>query len=272
MSGRRLWLIADDYGLSPGVSASIRELIAAGRLSGTGCMTLFPEWPDTAEGLRALPSRAAIGLHLTLTDQSALSGASALAPEGKLPSLGGLTRATLTSRDAARAARRELDLQYQRFVTVMGRAPDFLDGHQHVHFLPVARAWLAGLPSPRPMVRGAPMLRHAPRAVLAKVAVARLLASGYDAHLRRLGISALKPLSGFYKWDDGGAFAKAITDAVRTLPDGAVFMCHPGHPDDLLARRDRLTAPRAVEHDFLLSDAFGTLLADADVELAGMAR
>ncbi len=38
-------LVADDYGLAPGIDRAIRTLIAAGKLSGTGCMTLFPEWP-----------------------------------------------------------------------------------------------------------------------------------------------------------------------------------------------------------------------------------
>ena len=33
----------------------------------------------------------------------------------------------------------EIAAQWQRFVTVMGRAPDFIDGHQHVHILPQVR-------------------------------------------------------------------------------------------------------------------------------------
>lgn len=41
---RSIWLIADDYGFSPGVSETIRTLLETGRLSGTGCMTLFDDW------------------------------------------------------------------------------------------------------------------------------------------------------------------------------------------------------------------------------------
>ncbi|HVT56350.1 MAG TPA: ChbG/HpnK family deacetylase, partial [Xanthobacteraceae bacterium] len=35
---RRIVLCADDYALSPGVSAGIRELLAAGRLNATSVM------------------------------------------------------------------------------------------------------------------------------------------------------------------------------------------------------------------------------------------
>ena len=39
---RSIRLIADDYGLSPGVSDAILDLIGRGRLTGTSCMTGFP--------------------------------------------------------------------------------------------------------------------------------------------------------------------------------------------------------------------------------------
>ncbi len=48
-------LCADDYGLAPGVSAGIRELLDAGRLSATGAMTLSPHW--AAEGPRLAAAR-----------------------------------------------------------------------------------------------------------------------------------------------------------------------------------------------------------------------
>lgn len=268
---RRIWLIADDYGLSPGVSASIRELIGQGRLSGTGCMTLFPEWPDEADRLRHLPPQAAIGLHLTLTDQIALSGPSSLAPDGKLPPLGTLVRTTTLNAEAARAAQHELDLQYDRFVEAMGRAPDFLDGHQHVHFLPVARRWLATR-QPLAFVRGAPSVRHTPRPVLAKATVVRALACGYDSFLAKRGMTRAGPLAGFYQWDDPNGFAAMLSASLASLPDNALIMCHPGHPDAILAARDRLTAPRAVEHAYLMSDTFAAALKAANVELAGMSR
>lgn len=277
MTDRRIWLIADDYGLSPGVSRGILELLNVGRLSGTGCMTLFPEWADEAKALQSAPPNAAIGLHLTLTDQMACSGVSALAPQGKLPSLGRLALSTRIDRRVAKAAIDELDAQYARFVEEMGRAPDFVDGHQHVHFLPVVRRWLAGLadraaPFPVPFVRGAPAPRYAPRPVMAKATVVRGIARGFDRFAAGKGLHVVGPLAGFYEWHDPTAFAAAMTRAAGTLPDNALFMCHPGHVDAVLKARDPLQAPRVLELEFLGSEEFPAVLQENGVALARIER
>ena len=39
---RRIWLCADDYGISPGVNAGIRELILRRRINATSVMVAAP--------------------------------------------------------------------------------------------------------------------------------------------------------------------------------------------------------------------------------------
>ena len=41
-TARRIWLCADDYGISPGVNRAIRDLIAKGRLNATSAMVVAP--------------------------------------------------------------------------------------------------------------------------------------------------------------------------------------------------------------------------------------
>ena len=41
---RRIWLCADDYGISPGVNAAIRDLVARGRLNATSVMVVAPSF------------------------------------------------------------------------------------------------------------------------------------------------------------------------------------------------------------------------------------
>ena len=41
-SSRRIWLCADDYGISPGVNRAIRDLIKRGRLNATSVMMVAP--------------------------------------------------------------------------------------------------------------------------------------------------------------------------------------------------------------------------------------
>ena len=65
---RRIWLVADDYGISPAVNAAIRDLAARGRLSGTSVMMPAPSFDRAqAQALAAAAPRVAIGLHTTLT-------------------------------------------------------------------------------------------------------------------------------------------------------------------------------------------------------------
>ena len=68
---RRIWLCADDYGMSPGVNSAIRDLIARGRLNATSVMVTAPSLHRSEaialKVLNSAASRVAIGLHVTLT-------------------------------------------------------------------------------------------------------------------------------------------------------------------------------------------------------------
>ncbi|SMC81539.1 ChbG/HpnK family deacetylase [Rhizobium sp. RU36D] len=252
-------LVADDYGLAPGINNAIRTLIAAGRLSGTGCMTLFPEWPEAARQLKAMPeaSDVAVGLHLTLTDFEPLSGVGPLGT-GPMPKLSRLIRASYTGGVDLPALFRELDAQLAAFVQAMGRMPDYLDGHQHVHFLPGVRLWLTRrrfhlVSSGTPWLRGAPVTGLADGFNMkTKVAVVALLARGFDAEMAAAGFVVRGPLAGFYEWGSPASFAPTLRSLAARLPDGAVVMCHPGEVDEVLKSRDMLIAARPIEFQELM--------------------
>ena len=65
---RRIWLCADDYGISPGVNRAIRDLIERGRLNATSVMVVGPAiGRDEVGALQAAAAnspRCAIGLHV----------------------------------------------------------------------------------------------------------------------------------------------------------------------------------------------------------------
>lgn len=261
-------LIADDYGLAPGVSDAIIDLIERERLTGTSCMTGFPEWQREAARIKPLGGAAALGLHLTLTDQPAVTGRSGLAPEGRLPPLASLALPVRRGRIDERAIHAELDAQYDRFVEALGRRPDFIDGHQHVHFLPVARRWLLerlGGAGDKPALRGAPALTG--RLASPKVAVIAALATGFDRAMRRAGFVVMTPLRGIYDWRQPEKFQSVLQDAVKTPPHDGVFMCHPGHVDDTLRARDPMQGAREAEFTVLGSDEFGALIRDAGIRI-----
>ena len=272
----KVWLVADDYGLSPSVSLGIRELIAAGRISGTGCMTLFPEWEQAARDMQNCEGLddAVLGLHLTLTDFNALSGKSALAPDGQLPNLKKLIGQALTDASLKDAVFAELDCQLAAFERGFGHSPHYLDGHQHIHFLSPVRAWLkarfekltAG--GQVPWLRGAPSVRlSSGLSMKAKVAFVRGLAAGFDRESGKAGYKVVGPLAGFYDWSQPADFERTLNSLALRVAEGSVLMCHPGHVDDILTARDSLVEARVTELSVLKNYLMFALKQRKDLEV-----
>ena len=140
---RRIRLVADDYALAPGVSAAIRELAGAGRLSATSVMVVVPGFPEEAARLaaRTTPRPFAIGLHLTLTGGFRPLSAH-YAPttgEGTFPAIAALMAQAFAGRLDPAVIRAEVEAQLDAFAAGFGRLPDYVDGHQHVQLLPRIR-------------------------------------------------------------------------------------------------------------------------------------
>src|SRR5579871_1827649 len=68
---KRIWLCADDYGISPGVNRAIRDLIERGRLNATSVMVVTAaigrDEVASLQEVAANSPRCALGLHVTLT-------------------------------------------------------------------------------------------------------------------------------------------------------------------------------------------------------------
>ncbi|MBD9371905.1 ChbG/HpnK family deacetylase [Rhizobium sp. ARZ01] len=253
-------IIADDYGLSPGVSGAILKLIDLGIITGAGCMTLFPEWKEAARSIRELSrhKQVSVGLHATLTDFTPLSGRSLLSGESQLPALKHLLIATYARQIDVVSLETELDAQLEAFFDEMGRPPDFIDGHQHVHFLPPVRNWLekrrVRLESggSLPWLRGSPSLRLSPNLRMkTKISFVRAISTGFDRRMKRTGFSVRGPLAGFYDWGKPDTFEKVIEQIRSRASQDTVFMCHPGWIDDVLLSRDSLVAARPLEFEAL---------------------
>ncbi len=281
-SKRRVTLSADDYGLAPGIGRAIRELLAAGRLSATGCMTSGPHWPTEAALLKDV--RAArpfeVGVHLTLTDQPSLTRTPGMAPDGRLPPLGRLVGLALTRRLDARGVAAELSAQLDEFESAWGRPPDFLDGHHHVHQLPVVRDVVLHLyktrfPTGRVWVRRC----TAPIGAILRtgVAVRRALAIGtlgrtFAAQLDRASVPGNRSFSGVRDFSGEPPYATLMRTWLSGVPDGALIMCHPGYVDDALRAADTLTTPREEEYRYLAGTEFPALLDELGVTLGSPNR
>ncbi len=85
-------------------------------------------------------ARRAIGLHVTLTAPFTpmTPGYGPLRDGGFLP-LEAMMLAAFLQRLSHERLAIEIATQFKAFVLAFGRAPDFVDGHQHVHLFPQVR-------------------------------------------------------------------------------------------------------------------------------------
>jgi chitin disaccharide deacetylase len=274
---RRIWLCADDYGMSPGVNGAIRDLIARGRLNATSVMVTAPSLNRSeAIALNVLNSaalRTAIGLHLTLTAPfRPLSAGFGPVSDGAFLPLGQTLREAFLRRLRHDALAAEIASQLRAFSDLFGRPPDFVDGHQHVQLFPqISGALLEVVKARAPDA----WLRQCGRLVPLgqrfgdrKGLLLDVLSVRFRRRAAALGLRTNPGFAGTYDFNAQPDFAALFPRFLERLPDGGVVMCHPGFVDAELKRLDPLTTLREQEYAYFAGDDFPALLASRAVTLA----
>jgi predicted glycoside hydrolase/deacetylase ChbG (UPF0249 family) len=289
----RLTLCADDYAMHPAVDDAVIRLARAGRLVATSCMTTSPRWREAARALREeAPAALSTGLHLNLTEGHGVAPA---------PSLGATLRDAYARRLDPVRLRAQIERQLDDFERALDRAPDFIDGHQHVHQLPRVREALFAVlearfrnavpPSPAgtavsatptnaatPAVPAVPAMPAMPavratvpaqwRWSLGKAGVLALL-GGWRLRraLARRGVPHNRGFAGVYGFDAAtpADYGRHMERWLAGCSDGTLMMCHPA---TALVPGDAIAAQRVVEYAYLASDAFADSLRRHGVVLA----
>lgn len=229
------WLIvnADDFGLSPGVNAGIVRSIEVGVVRSASLMVCHAAAGEAAGYARAHPGLG-LGLHIDLEEQ---------VPQGddwvRL-----YARCAGDEASVERGVRRQLD----RFRDLVGRDPDHLDTHQHVHRREPARQ------------------------------VVERIAAELGVPLR--GQPPMRYLGGFYGQDGlGRPYPRGISvdnliELIDALDDGVTeFGCHPGFvadDDPLGGTMYRVERNREVET--LCDPRVRARLARGDVQLTSFSQ
>lgn len=280
-AARTLCVTVDDFGLHAGVNAAVFELLARGRVQAVSCMVGAPSWDAGHATLRQLRDQAHTadcGLHLDFTEAPLRAGSR--------HDLRGLIAGSLARALDADALRAEVRAQLDAFEDAMGRAPDHVDGHQHVHQLPGVREVLmaelqARYASRPPWLRctRAPRRLALPRgerwsSALKPRIIEALGGAGLVRAARAAGMPMNAHLLGVYDFRGGPARYRALLQAwLEAARDGDVLMCHPAAaaPGDAQAAADPIGAARRTEHAVLVEAELDTTLAHAGVRLGRLA-
>ncbi len=266
---KRIVICADDYGIAPGVSEAIRALLSERRINATSVMTVLPDLLDEADALLPMTGgQASIGLHITLT------GAFEPLTHGfrgaTFPSLGRLMAMALARRLDPVNIRGEVETQFLAFEEAFGRPPDHVDGHQHVHLLPVVREAVLEVTrrrAPNAWVRDCTPAAGAVSGLDPKGRFIGLLARGLAAQAAAAGLSTNRGFAGAYNFKTGTNYGRILTQAIASLGDGGLVMVHPGHVDEALVARDPLTGPREAEYEVLAGAALPQILLTTQAQL-----
>lgn len=260
-SKRCTFLCADDFGLTSEVSRAIEELARSRKLSATSVMTNLPDWDECRTQLPALRNDISVGLHLNLTTGEPLSSLRKQLPEGRFQSLGNVLLTSLGRRWNEALLREEIQAQLQRFEEAAGSPPDHVDGHQHVHILPVVRSIL--LDCLRERYGNHPVLFRDPspdwQAVLnspgsrLKSTLIKALSAGTGKAAAAAGFHTNDSFAGFSSFRTDVPFETELEHALASGQGLHMVMCHPGYIDDKIALYDSVVERREDERAAMMA-------------------
>ncbi len=267
---KKIILCADDYGQNQSISQAIITLLEKNRLSATSCMTTAPFWCEHAHWLQPIKNKVDIGLHFNLTEGQPLTKSQPFMPLAKL-----LRKAHWRMLNPI-TIKAELNAQLDLFENAMGKLPDFIDGHQHVHQLPVIRQVLLNVYEERLRKQGSyircvydpnVILRLGSRYYI-KNLIIQLLTAGasFKKALVERKIAHNSSFAGVYQFSDATYYPTIFPRFLDQIRDQGIIMCHPGLHGTTDA--DVIAHSRYHEFKYLQSEQFVTDCSKANVVLS----
>lgn len=210
-----IMICADDFGMHPAIDNGILTLLEKQKISAVSCMTNETYWEQDAPSLIPYFNRAKIGLHFNLPYRS-------LAVFILKSYLRILTKQQIYQ---------ALNNQYERFIKIMGRKPDFIDGHQHIHQLPVIRDVVIEFYQMHYVDRQG-FIRNTQNkqknCIKAKV-INLLGGNRLKKLLKKYGIPHNAHFSGIYNLSEKKDYSTLLRQFVADIEGDGLIMCHPAN-------------------------------------------
>ena len=248
------------------VDHGIADLAQRGRLSAVSCMTQGPSLRVNAPLLDGLPIDC--GLHLNFTEPFDKTEFHLPLPRLIVASyLRLLPRAPLAV---------QINRQLDTFESCFKRPPDYIDGHQHIHQLPIIRESLLAiigqrypkhplwLRSTRPAADPARPYR------LKTDIIARLGARKMRTLAATAGLPMNGHLLGVYDFSASrGAYQELVLRWFQEAQDSDLLMCHPANA---VAASVAFGQQRTCEHSVLADPDFPNWLAAAGLTITQLSK
>ncbi|WP_454673049.1 ChbG/HpnK family deacetylase [Achromobacter pestifer] len=262
---KRIVVCGDDFGMNADIDEGMIALAGMGRLSAVSGLSLGPTFARNASRLAA--HDIDIGLHVNFSES--LGGDAA-----PMPSLRALILRAYAGQLNPAWIDAQLNRQFDAFESTFGRAPDYVDGHQHVHQLPGIRERVLSqlkrrYGDQRPWLRQtAPgALQGIPLKESIKARIIGALGSGALARqARQDGVRTNRRLLGVYGFEGGKRHYESLLQHwLCNARDGDLLMCHPAmdSSDD-----SAMSHQRQAEFDVLASPLLGDWISANGLRIA----
>lgn len=257
---KNIVLCADDYGINQLVNQAILQLIAEHRISATSCMVNFEDWLVAAKPLKDFINQVDIGLHFNLTEGEALTGfPSLINAHNQFFNINQLILRCFSRKITKQDIINELNAQLDQFEAAFQAVPNYIDGHQHIHHLPVIRDALFEVYQHR--LRAHKVYIRSVRIPYSqiirtrefKILIIQLTgAVKFAALLNQLNIPHNQSFAGFYDFNPQVEYRSQFNNFLTLVNDGGLIMCHPG----LLNEKDKIGKARKNELQYFTSEYF----------------
>lgn len=267
----KIILCADDYAQNEAISMGILQLATKKRINAISCLVNTPLWPELSRELIGLKPTTSIGLHFNLTFGEPLSAEWRQHDGPQFGSLAALLIKSHSRQLNNAAVNAEIHAQLDAFTKATGRFPDFIDGHQHIHQLPIIRdCWLQLYRDKQCTSffrntcngwRDLLSLCGAPKPQLI------LLLGGmvFKHRLKQASIPTNTSFAGIYNFKKALNYRDYFKLFLKHSADGGLIMCHPGLQSTDLT--DPLYQYRHHEFTYLMSEQYLKDLVDHDFEI-----
>lgn len=245
----QLILRADDVGYSEAVNYGIAKTVKKGLIGSVG---LMPNMPSAAHGLALLE-----GTDVCIGQHTNICIGRPCADPAKIPSLldeNGFLKSSRTYREAWKKGEcftvleemvLEIEAQYQRFVQLTGRQPQYFEGHAVLS---------------KHLMQGLEIVaqRHG-------LKYNNMYPGDETGTFGGRPVAACPMRSMEPDYDPAQSLKEAVLHARTDMPN--VFVCHPGYLDAYLLRSSSLTVNRTKEVEMLCDPAMRSWLEAHDVQL-----
>ena len=273
-----LSICADDFGITENVSSAIIKLIKKKRITETSCIVISNSFKNDSETLMNYQNKIGIGLHLTLTDFKAFNRLKSLTINDEMPNFNKLLKSSIIKEIAPKEIEKEINFQIDVFENSLGFLPNFIDGHQHVHQLPIVRDCLIKVIKERysenlPWVRNSydEIFKILKRNVsILKAISIGLFGKKLKITVKENHIKSNDGFSGIYSFSNKIPYENLFKKFILDIKNNHLLMVHPGHSDEKLSKIDPVTTSRDIEYEFLSSDNFLDLLNKNNIVLKSL--